>query len=392
MKLSGKVALVTGSSSGIGAGIAVGMAREGADVAVNCNRNRDGAERTAEAVRGAGRKALLVQADVGDAAAVRGMFGRIRDAFGRLDILVNNAGLTLKKPFAESDETDWDRIQSANLKSVFLCSREALGLMSGGGAILNVSSVHAANTTHNFSVYAASKGGMEALTRSLAIELGPSNVRVNALRLGWIQVERDRMERGDPPYDAARLAMVNNAMPSSTAADVIKCTSGSFVRNAPQPGTMSSSNGKSIAIKINTTRMRSTSPQVHCKRHRCGNARTASNHCCRRGNATSPKPTPMGNSSSTAPNTHTKYTPHSGWAANADIHRAADTLPNASSCSCTCCNCSTSCDAPRPSSSRHTSANRVCAIQRSDRALTTKTTYSHRLRIQHRKNISAPCV
>ena len=200
MRLRGKVALVTGSSSGIGAAIAKGMATEGADVVVNYNRNQDGALATADAARSAGRQALVIQADVGQADPVDEMFEEIRGAFGRLDILVNNAGITLKRPFEESDEADWDRIISANLKGVFLCSRRALDLMPSGGSILNISSVHASTTTHNFSVYAASKGGLESLTRSMAIELGERGIRVNALRLGWIQVERDHIDLGDPSY------------------------------------------------------------------------------------------------------------------------------------------------------------------------------------------------
>jgi NAD(P)-dependent dehydrogenase (short-subunit alcohol dehydrogenase family) len=201
--LEGKAALVTGASSGIGAAIARAMAAAGADVAVHYHTNRKGGEATAEAVRAAGRRSLCLGADLGDASEVGRLFEELGRAWGRLDILVNNAGLTMKKAFLEVEEGEWDRVLSSNLKSVFLCSRRAAVLMGRGGAILNVSSIHAAMTTSLFSVYAASKGGMEALTRGMAIELARRGIRVNAVRPGWIQVERDRVEPEDPLYAKA---------------------------------------------------------------------------------------------------------------------------------------------------------------------------------------------
>ncbi len=123
---------------------------------------------------------------------VESMFTQVKKKFGKLDILVNNAGITLKMPFEKTREEEWERIQNTNLKSVFLCSKSALPFLKREkGSILNISSIHAVTTTFNFSCYAASKGGMEALTRSLAVELGEHGIRVNALRPGWIRVERD---------------------------------------------------------------------------------------------------------------------------------------------------------------------------------------------------------
>jgi len=200
VRLKERIALVTGSSSGVGAAIAKGFAAEGADVVVNYNRNEAGARKTADRITGLGRKTLVVQADVGRADDVQRLLGETHSRFGRLDILVNNAGYTLKKPFEESDEDDWNRVLDTNLKSVFLCSRQALPLMPAHGAILNISSSHALVTTFNFSIYAASKGGMEALTRSMAIEFGGRAIRVNTLRLGAIQVERDRLDPDDPAH------------------------------------------------------------------------------------------------------------------------------------------------------------------------------------------------
>lgn len=190
VRLDGKVALVTGSSSGIGAAIATGFAAEGADIIVNYHSNRSGAEKTVEKVRDAGRNAVILRFDVGDDREVVRAFGQIADTYERLDILVNNAGISPKIPFMKYSEQEWDRTFSVNIKSVFSCSREAVPLMKDGGAILNISSIHAIVSTYNFSAYAATKGAMDALTRSLAIELAERAIRVNAIRPGWIDVSQ----------------------------------------------------------------------------------------------------------------------------------------------------------------------------------------------------------
>lgn len=202
--LAGKAALITGASSGVGAGLAAGFAQRGADVAVNYSRNAGGAERTAQRVQDAGQRCMVAQADVGVRSQVEAMLDKVESQLGELDILVNNAGITLKMPFLDTTEQEWDSMMSTNLKGAFLCSQAAARRMAsrGGGAILNVSSVHAATTTYNFAAYAATKGGLEALTRSMAIELGGCGIRVNALRLGWIQVERDHITPDDPSYAA----------------------------------------------------------------------------------------------------------------------------------------------------------------------------------------------
>jgi len=233
MRLEGKVALVTGSSAGIGAGIAKGMGAEGADLVVNYRSYEQGAWRTAEAVTAMGRKALVVRADVGVSRDVDRLFDEIENAFGRVDVLVNNAGITPKRPFEECDEDYWDRLFNSNLKSVFLCCRRAFGLMPAGGTILNISSIHAQTTTYNFAVYAATKGGMESLTRSLAIEFAEKKIRVNALRVGWVVVEREPFDTNDPNYEAvcARIPMrrpgqVEDVVPSAIH---LCCDDSSFI-------------------------------------------------------------------------------------------------------------------------------------------------------------------
>ncbi len=154
MRLKGKVALITGSSSGIGRAIAIGFAREGATVVVNYRRNPRGAEGTAKQIGFLGSSFQIIRADVGKAEDVENMFSLIKKEFGKLDILVNNAGIALKLPFEEATEEEWDRTQNTNLKSVFLCSRQALAFLKRTrGCILNISSIHAATTTYNFSIY-----------------------------------------------------------------------------------------------------------------------------------------------------------------------------------------------------------------------------------------------
>jgi NAD(P)-dependent dehydrogenase (short-subunit alcohol dehydrogenase family) len=201
--------LITGASSGVGAGCAVAFATAGWDVAINFHGNAQGAERTAAAVRAAGGRALVVRADVGDEAQVSAMISAVRSGFGRLDALINNAGITRKQPFADTPVDAFDRLFATNLRSAFLVSQACLPLFAPSAAIVNISSTHALHSTSLFSAYGATKGGLEALTRGLAIELGPRGIRANALRLGIINVERDAILPDDPLHapTAARIPL-----------------------------------------------------------------------------------------------------------------------------------------------------------------------------------------
>lgn len=191
--LHDKIALVTGSSAGIGAGIAAVFAREGADVVVNYRSSADGAEATARQVREQGRAALIVQADVSSGADVERLFDRALERFGRVDVLVNNAGITTRMPFLEADEAFYDRMMATDLKGVFLCSRRAAPVMRrhGGGSILNISSVHDTRTSHDFALYAAAKGGVKMLTRGMAVDLADHGITVNAIAPGWVPVPNE---------------------------------------------------------------------------------------------------------------------------------------------------------------------------------------------------------
>ena len=192
-----KVAIVTGSSSGIGRGIAKVLAREGADVVVTYRGNADGAQATAESVERAGRKALVVQTDVRLAAQVDRLFDAAMDAFGRLDVLVNNAGITARKSFIETDEGFFDDMMATDVKGALLCALRAAAIMKaqGGGRIVNISSIHDSLTSHEFAIYAAAKGALSRLTAGMAVDLADDRVTVNAISPGWVPVESE----GDYP-------------------------------------------------------------------------------------------------------------------------------------------------------------------------------------------------
>lgn len=197
--LSGKCALVTGASKGVGKGIALELARQGCAVAVNYNSDREGAERTADEIRAMGRKAAIVAGNVGDSTHVTAMFEEALDSLGRIDILVNNAGVQTWKALLELEEAEWDRVIDTNLKGCFLCTQLAARHMreNGGGAIVNIGSGCNKIAFPNLVDYTASKGGIEMFTKVAACELGQYGIRVNCVAPGAIEIERTKLEAGD---------------------------------------------------------------------------------------------------------------------------------------------------------------------------------------------------
>ncbi len=196
LPLESKTALVTGSSKGVGKGIALELARRGCDVAVNYNSDATGAADTAAEVRALGRCAFTVQADVGETADVDRMFHEVLRGFPRLDILVNNAGMQTWKPLLDLEEAEWDRVIRTNLKGCFLCTQRAGRHMRehGGGSIVNIGSGCNKVAFPNLSNYTASKGGIEMFTKSAAVELGQYGIRVNCVAPGAIEIERTKLE------------------------------------------------------------------------------------------------------------------------------------------------------------------------------------------------------
>ena len=193
-KLIGKVAVVTGASKGIGAAIAVQLAAEGAAVVVNYSSDRAGAERVVGEINGNGGRAVAVQADVAKEGDVRRLFAEADAAFGgRLDVLVNNAGVYEFKPLEEVTPEHFHRIFDINVLGLILASREAARRFGPeGGSIVNVSSVAARSAPPTTSVYSATKAAVDAVTRSLAQELGARKIRVNSLSPGMVDTEGAR--------------------------------------------------------------------------------------------------------------------------------------------------------------------------------------------------------
>jgi 3-oxoacyl-[acyl-carrier protein] reductase len=189
-KLTGKVALVTGASKGIGASIAKHLAAEGAAVVVNYASSREGAERVVSEIVGHGGKAVAVQANVAKQAEIERLFSETKQAFGRLDILVNNAGVYEFSPIEGVTEEHFHKQFDLNVLGLILASQEAAKHFgSEGGSIVNISSVASSMAPPNASVYSATKGAVDAVTKSLAKELGPRGIRVNAINPGMVETE-----------------------------------------------------------------------------------------------------------------------------------------------------------------------------------------------------------
>ncbi|GAA4478415.1 glucose 1-dehydrogenase [Gluconacetobacter asukensis] len=188
-KLSGKVAIVTGASKGIGAGIAKALAAEGAAVIVNYASSKAGADAVVSAITEAGGKAVAVQGDVSRKADAQGLVDAAISQFGRLDILVNNSGVYEFGSIEEITEEHFHRQFNVNVLGVLLTTQAAVAHLGAGGSIINISSVVSRITPPNSSVYTGTKGAVDAITGSLARELGPKQIRVNAINPGLIETE-----------------------------------------------------------------------------------------------------------------------------------------------------------------------------------------------------------
>jgi 3-oxoacyl-[acyl-carrier protein] reductase len=189
-KLAGKVAVVTGASKGIGAEIARHLAREGAGVVVNYSSSKEGAERVAAEIVANGGKAVAVHANVTKKADVERLFAETKKAFGKADILVNNAGAYEFAPLVEVTAEHFHKLFDLNVLGLLFASQEAVKQFGKeGGSIVNVSSVVATLAPPNTSVYSATKAAVNAITRSLAQELGPQKVRVNSINPGMVETE-----------------------------------------------------------------------------------------------------------------------------------------------------------------------------------------------------------
>jgi 3-oxoacyl-[acyl-carrier protein] reductase len=189
-KLKDKVAIVTGASKGIGASIAKHLAAEGAAVAVNYASSKEGADRVVAEITRHGGKAIAVQANVAKQAEIDRLFSETKKAFGRLDILVNNAGIYEFSPLEDVTEEHFHKHFDLNVLGLILASKAAVRHFGAtGGSIINISSTASSVTLPNTSVYTATKAAVDAVTRTLAKELGPRNIRVNAINPGMVETE-----------------------------------------------------------------------------------------------------------------------------------------------------------------------------------------------------------
>jgi 3-oxoacyl-[acyl-carrier protein] reductase len=189
-KLKGKVAIVTGASKGIGAAIAKHLAAEGAAIAVNYASSKEGADRVVAEITRNGGKAIAVQANVAKQADIDRLFSETMKAFGRLDILVNNAGIYEFSPLEDVTEDHFHKQFDLNVLGLVMASQAAVRHFdAAGGSIINISSIVSTLTPPNASVYSATKAAVDAVTRSLAKELGPRNIRVNSINPGMVDTE-----------------------------------------------------------------------------------------------------------------------------------------------------------------------------------------------------------
>jgi 3-oxoacyl-[acyl-carrier protein] reductase len=189
-KLKGKVAVVTGASKGIGAGIAKALAAEGASVVVNYASSREGADRVVAEITGKGGKAVAVQGDVSKAADVKRIFAETKKAFGKLDVLVNNAGVYEFAALEEFTEEQFHRQFNTNVLGLLLATQEAAKYFDGeGGSVINIGSTVTEINPPTSAVYTATKGAVDAVTHVLAKELGPKKIRVNSINPGIVETE-----------------------------------------------------------------------------------------------------------------------------------------------------------------------------------------------------------
>ncbi len=206
MKLTNKVAIVTGAKQGIGRAIALAIAKEGASVTVS-DLDQQGCQRVVDEMKDSGGKGLAIRCDVSSGNQVEEMVRRTVDTFGKVDILVNNAGIVAFKPFLDITEEDWDKVLDVNLKGQFLCARAAAREMvkNKWGRIINIASISSGGCGIAFPMvahYTASKGGVVALTLALALELTPMGINVNAIAPGAIDTAMTKDIKESPQLES----------------------------------------------------------------------------------------------------------------------------------------------------------------------------------------------
>lgn len=210
MRLEDKIALVTGGSRSIGREIALGFAREGANVAISYITNTDAAQRTVQEIEALGCKAMAIRADTSKSKSVEEMVTNVWENFGHIDILVNNAGVQKRIYFLDLEEVDWDWILGVNLKGCYLVGKAVAARMKdhGGGSIINITSEAAGFPAQRMTAYCVSKAGLAMLTRCMALELAAHGIRVNALAPGLTITDLNRKDLEDEDFLQMRLSRI----------------------------------------------------------------------------------------------------------------------------------------------------------------------------------------
>lgn len=236
MKLKDKVAIVTGAGRGIGAAIAQCYAREGAAVVVNYSASAVAAAAVVQAIETAGGRALAHKADVGNLSSHDGLIQAALSNFGRLDILVNNAAIDRRVPVLEATQEQWDAVFNVNLRGAYFLAQRAAKQMvkSGGGAVLNIASVHDEQAHRNNSIYTITKGGMKLMTRCMALEWAPLGIRVNSLSPGAILTDINRAVLADETYkqkvlERIPLGRIGSVDDLTAAAILLVSSEGSYI-------------------------------------------------------------------------------------------------------------------------------------------------------------------
>jgi NAD(P)-dependent dehydrogenase (short-subunit alcohol dehydrogenase family) len=218
MRLKGKTAIVTGSARGIGKGIALVFAREGANLVLNSRTaDQEAVSGLLQEVRNLGGDAVYVPGDVGDENAIERIVGETRSRFGRIDILVNNAGIGGSKPVLETSLELWEKIIRIDLTSVFLFSKRVIREMigQGGGKIVNISSCYANFGARGVAAYCAAKAGVSNLTRQMAVDYSDKNININAIIVGYIETEMTRKKWEDKTFREGMLSIVPAQRPGT---------------------------------------------------------------------------------------------------------------------------------------------------------------------------------
>src|SRR5918992_1279774 len=255
---AGLRALVTGAGVGIGQAIAVELGRRGASVAVHTSSSSP--EDTLATLEAAGAPVVAVRGDLGEAESCAAVVELAAEGLGGLDVLVNNAGRTLEKRFGDTTAADFDALVALNLRGYFLCAQAAAAAFGGaGGAIVNVSSIHGAAGLPRFSAYAATKGGVDALTRALAVELAPAGIRVNAVAPGVVEVPR---YHGRPGY--------HRGLTLPTPGDPPACHPGRHI--CPRPSAERAA-ASTVSGRLDTSATPTSHQQSESSVRRCGSVR-----------------------------------------------------------------------------------------------------------------------